>query len=198
MEKIAKNVKKYLFLSFFTLGGMLIYRRGKIYDFIDGINLKKNIILVFLFVQILYGNLFSMDLSMALGKDKKSNREIFVEKAKECEGAPYAYGGIGPHSFDCSGFVYYLSSKFLKIQLPRTSKAICDFCKRIPFDKKEIGDLLFFKTTGSKSVSHVGIYIGNNKFIHAASNGPKTGVIISSLDEKYWKSHFFCVGKFLP
>lgn len=124
-------------------------------------------------------------------------RESFVAEAKSHVGAPYVFGAVGPDSFDCSGLIYYCARKSVQIQLPRTAKAIYNYCKVVPDKDREVGDLLFFKTTGSDVISHVGIYIGNNQFISAISDGPNTGVIVSSLKQDYWKPKYVCTGKFL-
>lgn len=125
-------------------------------------------------------------------------RQKLIDYSKEFLGKPYASGGIGPNSFDCSGFVFTVSRESIGVQLPRTTRAIYNFCKEIDGETREAGDLVFFKTTSSGEVSHVGIYLGNSKFIHAASDGPNTGVIISSLKESYWKAHYFCTRRYLP
>ena len=125
-------------------------------------------------------------------------RQKLVDYSKQFIGLPYVSGGTGPNSFDCSGLLFTISREAIGVQLPRTTKAMFNFCKEIPDDTREAGDLVFFKTTGSGEVSHVGLYIGNSQFIHAASDGPNTGVIISSLKESYWKSHYFCTRRYLP
>ena len=125
-------------------------------------------------------------------------RQKLVDYSKQFIGKPYASGGIGPNSFDCSGLVFTVSRESIGIQLPRTTRAIYNFCKEIDEDSREAGDLVFFKTTSSGNVSHVGIYIGGTQFIHAASDGPNTGVIVSSLKESYWKAHYFATRRYLP
>ena len=110
-------------------------------------------------------------------------REKFVAESKKYVGSPYVYGAVGPDSFDCSGLIYYVARESVGIQLPRTAKAIYNYCRIIPDKDKEIGDLLFFKTNSSDSITHVGIYIGNNQFIHASSKESK--VIISTLDKEW-------------
>lgn len=125
-------------------------------------------------------------------------RQTFVEYGKKYIGCPYVSGAVGPNSFDCSGFVYAVSRESIGYQLPRTVKAIYGFCKIIDESKREAGDLVFFKTTGSDQPSHVGIYIGNNQFLNCASDGPNTGVILSSLKEGYWKGKYYKTGRFLP
>ncbi|WP_407425173.1 C40 family peptidase [Treponema sp.] len=125
-------------------------------------------------------------------------RQKMVDYSKQFVGKPYASGGIGPNSFDCSGLIFTVSRESIGVQLPRTTKAIFNFCKEIDANTREAGDLLFFKTTASGDVSHVALYIGGNQFIHAASDGPNTGVIVSSLKESYWKAHYYCTRRYLP
>lgn len=125
-------------------------------------------------------------------------RQKLVDYSKQFIGKPYASGGTGPDSFDCSGLVFTVSRESIGVQLPRTTRAIFGFCRDVGDGEREAGDLVFFKTTSSGEVSHVGLYIGNSQFIHAASDGPNTGVIISSLKESYWKSHYFCTRRYLP
>ena len=131
-------------------------------------------------------------------EEAAARRTKFVDYAKQCIGKPYARGAIGPNAFDCSGLVFTCSRESIGVQLPRQTKAIYAFCTIIDESEREIGDLVFFKTTGDDTVSHVGIYVGNAQFIHAASDGQNTGVILSSLRENYWKSHYFQTGRFLP
>ena len=137
------------------------------------------------------------DISMSPG-EAAITRQKLVDYSKIYIGKPYASGGIGPNSFDCSGLIFTVSRESIGIQLPRTTKAIFSFCKEVGDSNREAGDLVFFKTTSSGNVSHVGLYIGSNQFIHAASDGPNTGVIISSLKESYWKSHYYCTRRYLP
>lgn len=124
-------------------------------------------------------------------------REAFVSEVKKYVGCPYQYGAVGPDSFDCSGLIYFTARESLKIQLPRTAKAIYNYCKIVPDKEREIGDLLFFKTTSADVISHVGIYIGNYQFISAISDGVNAGVVVSSLKQEYWKPRYVCTGKFL-
>lgn len=125
-------------------------------------------------------------------------RQKMVNYSKQFVGKPYVSGGIGPNSFDCSGLIFTISRESIGVQLPRTTKAIYNFCDSIKDNEREAGDLVFFKTTTSGEISHVGLYIGNSQFIHAVSDGPNTGVIVSSLKEAYWKSHYYSTGRYLP
>ena len=92
-----------------------------------------------------------------------------VDYAKQFLGCPYVYGGNGPSSFDCSGFTKYIYKHF-GYTLNRT--ATDQLANGVSVSRSELqpGDLVFFKYNTSKPVSHVGIYIGNNQFIHASTN----------------------------
>lgn len=125
-------------------------------------------------------------------------RKIFVDYGKKYIGCPYVSGATGPASFDCSGFVYTVARESIGVQIPRQVKNIYKFCTIIEDSHREPGDLVFFKTTSSPEASHIGIYIGNNQFLNCASDGPNTGVIVSSLKEGYWKGKYYKTGRFLP
>lgn len=125
-------------------------------------------------------------------------RKKIAAQAKQYIGCPYKSGAIGPEAFDCSGLIFTVYRDAAGTQMPRSVKAIYSKSKIIKTDEAEIGDLIFFKTTGDGSISHVGIYIGKNQFIHAASDGNNTGVIISSLKEKYYANSFAAVGRVIP
>ena len=124
-------------------------------------------------------------------------REKFVAEAKKYVGSPYVLGAVGPDKFDCSGLVYFTAREAINKQLPRTAKALYNYCRIVPDKDKEIGDLLFFKTNDTAPITHVGIYIGNNQFISAISDGPNTGVIISSIKQDYWKPRYVACGQFI-
>jgi hypothetical protein len=103
-------------------------------------------------------------------------------------GVAYRFGGNSPVSgLDCSGFVRYVFQKSLKVNLPRTSAEMARIGK--PVDKSELvaGDLVFFNTRGF-AYSHVGMYMGNGKFIHAPRTGRNIEVV--SLSQSYWQSRW--------
>lgn len=111
--------------------------------------------------------------------------------ASQMLGTPYRFGGATPRGFDCSGLVYYSYSR-AGYSVPRTSQL--QYQQSLPVMRSHMkeGDLLFFRIDGK--VSHVGVYIGDNRFIHAPSSGKR--VSIASLDEPYWKQRFTKAGRF--
>ncbi len=127
----------------------------------------------------------------------EAKRNSLVEECKKYIGTPYLYGGLTKDGIDCSGLVFTAVRDSTGIQLPRTVNALYSFVSIIPDSKKQKGDLVFFKTVESR-ISHVGIYIGKDQFIHSISDGPNTGVIVSSLKENYWKTRYAGVGTFFP
>lgn len=142
---------------------------------------------LFLFLNIFGFLLFSCK-SVSHIQHKKTNN--VVETAIDYHGTKYKYGGANKYGMDCSGLVY---TSFLKndIKLPRTSFEQSKQGKLIPFHQLTKGDLLFFKNPTSKNIDHVGIIVSrdddNLKFIHSSSS---KGVIISSMNELYWKKAF--------
>lgn len=103
-----------------------------------------------------------------------------VAYAKQYLGCPYVYGGSTPRGFDCSGFTSYIYSNF-GVKLSHSGSAQRSAGKAVAAGNMQPGDLVFFAQTSSGRISHVGIYIGGNQFIHASS--PSTGVIISSMND---------------
>jgi len=110
-----------------------------------------------------------------------------VAYAASMQGKPYVSGGESPvRGFDCSGLVHHVFQQF-NFQLPRNSSAMAAQLPVIPLSTLKAADLLFFDTQGAR-YSHVGIYLGDRRFVHAPS--PRTGrVIISSIDNAYWNEH---------
>ena len=129
-------------------------------------------------------------------RDINAKRSSFIQAAKSYIGTPYVSGGTSKAGMDCSGLIYRAAIDALDMQVPRTVSALSKWVERISDTALTPGDLLFFNTTGK--ISHVAIYIGNEKFIHAASDGPKTGVIISNRFETYWKQRYVFAGRILP
>nr|WP_295733013.1 C40 family peptidase [uncultured Intestinibacter sp.] len=108
-----------------------------------------------------------------------------VSYAKSLLGKPYVWGAQGPSSFDCSGFTYYVFKNCANITLPRTSVDQSTYGITVSKSNLKVGDLVFFDTDGANdgNVSHVGIYIGSNQFIHSSSTKGK--VVISDFTNYY-------------
>ena len=109
-----------------------------------------------------------------------------IDTAASAMGVRYRWGGTSRSGFDCSGFTTYVYSKH-GVQLPRTSIAQSQSGKAVSRENLSKGDLVFFNTRGSR-VSHVGIYVGNGKFIHASSGGGR--VRVNSLNEGYYARRY--------
>ena len=122
-------------------------------------------------------------------------RQKFIEAAKTYLGVPYKYGGVSRSGIDCSGFIMCAYRDAGLGTLPHSSKSMYSQSTKITASEREAGDLCFF--ADSSGISHVAIYIGNNQVIHAISDGPKTGVVISSLSENYWKNHYHSSGRII-
>lgn len=116
------------------------------------------------------------------------NGDDVVPYAKSLIGTPYHYGGESPRTgFDCSGFVRYVFRKTRGVELPRTSQDMSHVGARIKGNQLRPGDLVFYSTQGWP-YSHVGIYIGNAKFIHSPSSGKE--VEIADMSLHYWQAHY--------
>jgi len=138
------------------------------------------------------------EIAKATAKAKKAgtayhltedDKKKLLDYAKFFKGGKYVWGGTSPKGFDCSGYVQYLYKKH-NINLPRT--AWSQSKQGIPVDKAHLekGDLLFFLTDKKRGipVTHVGIYLGNGEFIHAASK--KKGIIISPITHGHYADTF--------
>ena len=112
-------------------------------------------------------------------------------QAQKMLGVPYVYGGHTPRGFDCSGLVYYAYQQ-LGIKVPRTAALQLKRSTPIHMRQLKVGDLVFFRHK-REPVSHVGIYLGDNRFIHAPSSGKK--VSYGTIEEGYYKDHFYAGGR---
>jgi murein DD-endopeptidase len=109
-----------------------------------------------------------------------------VDYARDMVGKPYKYAGDSPAGFDCSGLVRYSYGK-AGLQMPRDTRSQRNASVPVSLKNLREGDLLFFDQEGKKA-SHVGMYIGNGRFVHAPSSGGK--VRTDSLKAEFWKKHF--------
>ncbi|WNB92668.1 peptidoglycan-binding protein [Bacillus sp. NEB1478] len=120
------------------------------------------------------------------GKTPKTADQITINviaNAAELMGTPYQWGGTTPNGFDCSGFIQYVFAKE-GVQLPRTVAQMWNATSSVK--EPAVGDLVFFETYTS-GPSHLGIYIGNNQFVHSGSS---TGVTLSNITYKYWQDRY--------
>lgn len=114
-------------------------------------------------------------------------QEILMN-ALSLTGVKYKYGGTTPETgLDCSGFVRYVFQQAAHLTLPRSTRAISQQGQSIPQDQLQPGDLVFFNTL-KNAFSHVGIYLGDGKFVHAPSSGGK--VHVADMNDRYWTKRY--------
>jgi murein DD-endopeptidase len=118
--------------------------------------------------------------------------EPVLDAAVSKLGTPYRYGGSTSRGFDCSGLVFYAYYR-AGIRVPRSTTAQYRHARPVALKNLQPGDLLFFRTA-RRSVSHVGIYAGSDRFIHAPSRGRV--VSYDSLNDPYWKRRLVAAGRF--
>lgn len=142
--------------------------------------------------------------TLSPGALKKKYSEILGVRQKEIDNFPlyqfidrwygtnYRLGGQSKEGIDCSGFAQKLYGEVYGVNLLRTAMEQFSNCKRIKHAKDaEEGDLVFFSIR-SKRITHVGVYLANNYFVHSSTSG---GVIISNLDEEYWQKYYAGMGR---
>jgi len=110
-----------------------------------------------------------------------------AREARQHLGVPYKHGGIDPRGFDCSGLTYYVYNR-LGRELPRSAAQQSKKGRRINPRHLRPGDLVFFSTGKGREVTHVGIYLGQKKFIHAPGRGRT--VTIAELDSAYFSKNY--------
>ncbi|ENT0547955.1 NlpC/P60 family protein [Neisseria gonorrhoeae] len=120
---------------------------------------------------------------------RAGNADELIGSAMGLLGIAYRYGGTSVSTgFDCSGFMQHIFKRAMGINLPRTSAEQARMGTPVARSELQPGDMVFFCTLGGSRISHVGLYIGNNRFIHA----PRTGknIEITSLSHKYWSGKY--------
>lgn len=122
--------------------------------------------------------------------DTASELELYYQMY-EWLGTRYRFGGETKRGVDCSGFTGIVYEKAFKRVLPRDSRSMYKMTNPVSRSEMKEGDLLFFRIRRGQ-VSHVGIYLGNNKFVHASTT---QGVIVSDLREDYYRRYFYKAGR---
>jgi len=128
---------------------------------------------------------------MGVALSTTSNVKLF-QFVYDWIGTPYRFGGSSKKGIDCSAFTKELYSKVFNLDIQRNSRDIFSMVSPVKKDELKEGDLVFFKIH-SRSISHVGIYLGNNKFEHASNKG----VSINNLDDDYYSRYFYRGGRLL-
>jgi len=125
------------------------------------------------------------------GKKKQdassSGREV-VRVAQKYKGARYVWGGSSPKGFDCSGFTWYVYKKATGMDITHGVEEQWQFGHSVGRGDWQPGDIVFFENTFEHGLSHVGIYMSGDDFIHAENED--TGVVVSSLDSDYYSKHY--------
>lgn len=121
----------------------------------------------------------------------RSTTDALLAEAYSWRGTPYRSGGHSKRGTDCSGYTMEVYRTVLGVELPRNSAKQSEYCTRISMSKARPGDLLFFHPSRRGRISHVGIYLGDDKMIHASSRG----VMVSDLTLPYWKKCFTHAGR---
>lgn len=141
-----------------------------------------------------YGDI--MQFKYAIKMNVEVERLVNAELYKFIEswwGTPYRMGGSTLKGVDCSAFTQTLMSAIYSLSVPRTAQAQKSYCIPIDFNDLKEGDMVFFNTSRrANAITHVGIYLQDDKFVHASSS---SGVMISSLHEAYWSRRFKGAGR---
>jgi cell wall-associated NlpC family hydrolase len=121
-------------------------------------------------------------------KSGKGTGDEIVREAQKYKGSRYVSGGESPKGFDCSGFTWYVYNKVTGMDISRTVKTQSKQGKSVSNGAWKAGDILIFRDTAGKGLTHCGIFISGDKFIHAENE--KTGVVISEFGDGYYKDHY--------
>jgi cell wall-associated NlpC family hydrolase len=137
---------------------------------------------------------FYEDYSQKLGIQLEGDEDPeLIKEAYEWIGTPYLWGGITKgKGVDCSGMVMQIYLTVYNIKLERNALHMMNDVNIINKKDLKTGDLIFFKTMGDNKVSHVALYINDNKFVHASSS---RGVMVNDLDESYYAKHYYTCGR---
>jgi hypothetical protein len=133
--------------------------------------------------------IFKYAVLMDVEVERINNRKL-IEYINQWWGVPYRIGGAAMSGIDCSAFMQVLASEAYGLKLPRTSREQANHCMEISKSELREGDFVFFNS--GRGISHVGLYLSNNKFVHASTSA---GVVISDLNELYWNRRFTKAGR---
>lgn len=156
-----------------------------IYSHVDANSMSRNNYLATLFLLVLV--LPSCVPSQWQYRNIPLKRKQIVNTATQYIGTPYRHGGTTPSGFDCSGYVFFVYNKN-GIQIPRSTAQQYTKGQKIPYRMAQPGDLLFFRINMNE-ISHVGIFVGNDTFVHAPSSGKH--VRYDSIKNPYWQKRFY-------
>ena len=135
-----------------------------------------------------------LQLKYAIILDATVEQLLNLSLLKEIDqwwGTPYCYGGSTAHCIDCSAFTQIVLRDVYGVSIPRTAQEQYDISEKIGLEDLREGDLVFFNTEGH-GATHVGIYLINDKFVHASTSN---GVMVSDLNDYYWKPRFIGAGR---
>jgi len=179
---------------------IMIIKRGFISNCFNHIFFIRTLFLIVLIFSAAW--IFSAPLGPAYPKAPNTSpdkaREMVINAAKRYIGTPYVYEGMSSSGLDCSGFIFLSFHDALGVSMPRSAQNLHQWAEVISLEVIQPGDLLFFRTGSTSAVTHVGLYAGDRRFLHAASAGSQTGVIYSSLDEQYYINTYVGAGRALP
>jgi cell wall-associated NlpC family hydrolase len=119
--------------------------------------------------------------------ESSSGNEV-VRVAQKYKGATYAWGGASPKGFDCSGFTWYVYNKATGMDITRGVEEQWQLGRAVSHGSWQPGDIVFFENTFERGLSHVGIYMSGNTFIHAENED--TGVVVTSLESEYYSQRY--------
>ncbi|MDO6678785.1 C40 family peptidase [Shewanella sp. 4_MG-2023] len=164
-------------------------------EYITEVTLYKKILIAFIALVIsgcaarieqTAGNGIAVDGYSVMTDAQRWNEARLLQFHQQWQGTPYRLGGLTKKGLDCSGLVYVAYQDLVGPSIPRTVQGQTSLGTRIAKSDLQSGDLVFFKTTGSGR--HVGVYLSGNRFLHVST---KKGVIISSMDNVYWKPRYW-------
>lgn len=141
--------------------------------------------------------LAALAAALAFGQSSdEATRKKLLDVAFKYRGVPYVYGAESPSAFDCSGFVRYVYREAFGIELPRSARGFYSTGTPIDWKAAKMGDVFIYDTVGG-APSHVSIAVGDGTVIHAVSDGPSTGVILSPMTDRYWEPRLIAARTFL-